>query len=309
MRAAGAIRRCRRPCWPSGRTCCRSAIGCAPNSNALRWGSDQTRTAVPFQPGIAAMECPFCAETIKDEATVCKHCSRDLRVVIPIVHEIQDVVAELDRLQRRLDQVNTSLAMFDRPVRFLFLNGGIYVVLPALLLIAAHYLVIMKFDWPQLYLRIASVIIPLPFGMAAYAFSRIGYRGAFGLGVLIAAFSVFGMLSVVSYVDGTPIVPASFREWRETVEYGLSIALSFLTGNILVILVLWLLPNTIASGGKPSAAAYRAARMLGQHVGEDAMRRRARRIQDLMQTVGPLAGVAATAAGSIYTGLKGMLGP
>jgi hypothetical protein len=255
------------------------------------------------------MECPFCAETIKDEATVCKHCNRDLRVAIPVIHEIQDVVAELDRLQRRLDQVNTSLAMFDRPVRFLFLNGGIYVLLPTLLLLAAHYLVIMKFDWPQLYLRIASVIIPLPFGMAAYAFSRIGFRGAFGLGVMIAALSVFGMLAVVSYADGTPIVPGSFREWRETVEYGLSIALSFLTGNILVILVLWALPNTIASGGKPNAAAYRMARMLGQHVGEETMRRRARRIQDLMQTVGPLAGVVATAAGSIYTGLKGIVGP
>jgi hypothetical protein len=255
------------------------------------------------------MECPFCAETIKDEATVCKHCSRDLRIVLPIVGEIQEAVAELDRLQRRLDQVNTSLALYDRPARFLFRNGGIYVLLPALMLLVAHYLVIMKFDAPQLYLRIASFIIPLPFGMAAYAFNRIGFRGAFGLGVLIAALSVFGMLAVVSYVDGTPIVPASFREWRETVEYGLSIALSFLTGNILVILVLWLLPTTIASGGKPNAAAYRIARMLGQHVGQETMRRRARRIQDLMQTVGPLAGVVATAAGSIYTGLKGVFGP
>lgn len=255
------------------------------------------------------MECPFCAETIKDEATVCKHCSRDLRMAIPVMLEIQDVVADLDRLQRRLDQVNTSLALFDRPVRFLFLNGGIYVVLPALLLIATHYVVVMKFDWPLLYLRVASFLIPLPFGMAAYAFSRIGYRGAFGLGALTAALSVFGMVSVVSYVDGTPIIPASFREWRETLEYGTSIALSFLTGNILVILVLWLLPTTIASGGKPSAAAYRAARMLGQHVGEDTIRRRARRIQALAQTVGPLAGVVATAAGSIYTGLKGILGP
>ena len=255
------------------------------------------------------MECPFCAETIKDEATVCKHCNRDLRVVLPVVEEIQEIVAELDRLQRRLDQVNTSLALYDRPARFLFLNGGIYVLIPTLMLLFAHYLVIMKLDASQLYLRIASFIIPLPFGMAAYAFSRIGFRGAFGLGVLIASLSVFGMFCVVSYVDGTSIVPASLREWRETVEYGLSIALSFLTGNILVILVLWLLPSTIAAGGKPSAAAYRVARMLGQHVGEDAMRRRARRIQDLMQTVGPLAGVAATAAGSIYTGLKGMFGP
>lgn len=254
------------------------------------------------------MECPFCAETIKDEATVCLHCSRDLRIVLPVVHQVHQIVAELDQLQRRLDQVNTSLAMFDRPVRFMFLNGGIYVILPTLLLLVAHYLVVMKFDWPQLYLRIASVIIPLPFGMACHAFSRIGYRGAIGLGVLTASLSVFGMFSVVAYVDGTSIVPTNFREWRETVEYGLSIALSFLTGNILVILILWMLPTTIASDGKPSAAAYRAARMLGRHVADETMRRRARRIQDLMRTVGPLAGVAATAAGSVYTGLKGMLG-
>ncbi len=254
------------------------------------------------------MECPFCAETIKDEAIVCKHCNRDLRAVLPIINEIQDIVAELDRLQRQIDRANTSLAMFDRPVRFLFLNGGIYVMVPSLILLATHYLITILLNAPNLYLRIASMILPLPFGAAAYAFSRIGYRGAVGLGLLTAIFSVTGMLAIVAYVDGTSMVPETFREWREIVEYGLSIALSFLTGNILVILVLFILPSTIASSGKPNAAAYRIARMLGQHVGQETMRRRARRIQDLMQTVGPLAGVVATAAGSIYTGLKGVLG-
>ena len=61
-------------------------------------------------------------------------------------------------------------------------------------------------------------------------------------------------------------------------------------------------------GGKPNPVAYKVAGLLGQHVGEEHLRRRARTIQDLMTTAGPLLGVVGTAAGSIYAGLKGVIG-
>src|SRR4051794_27715412 len=114
------------------------------------------------------MDCPFCAETIKEEALVCRHCSRDLRVVRPIVLENQHLVAELDHLQSELDRVNARLAFLQRPVPFLLWHATLYVLMPSLLLLGAHVFVTMLLDISSIYLRVASVLIPVPFGMSLY---------------------------------------------------------------------------------------------------------------------------------------------
>ena len=98
--------------------------------------------------------------------------------------------------------------------------AALYVVPVVLLLLIAHYLVTVQFNISPLYLRLASFAIPLPFGMATYAVNKIGWRGAFGIGALIAFLSVSGMLTVIGFIDNVPIIPPTFLEWRELFEYG-----------------------------------------------------------------------------------------
>src|SRR5215470_312296 len=156
------------------------------------------------------MECPFCAETIKDEALACKHCSRDLRVVRPMLLEIDDIVTELDKLRQDLDRVNARLERYQNPLRYFATHLVLYVLIPSLLLVTAHVLVTIVFDLSQLPLRLASVAIPLLFGFIAYPLHKISMNGALALALLTAALSVHAMLTVTGLHDHVPILPETW---------------------------------------------------------------------------------------------------
>lgn len=253
------------------------------------------------------MECPFCAEFVKQEAIVCRHCSRDLRLVKPVIAEIQTTLTEIERLRRDLDKARLRLAL-RTPGRFLAYYGALYLLLPAALLIAAHGIIIYLLDLPALHLRLACTLIPLPFGAALFGIQRAGFRWALIWGALTALLAVAGMDGVVSLTDGVPFFPRTMRDWKEVVEFLASIMLAYGAGNILAIGLFRLLPSRITLVGTPGAVAHAIARMTTSYAGAETVRRRARRIQALMTTVMPLIGFVSTFGASLYAGLKGLIG-
>jgi len=127
-------------------------------------------------------------------------------------------------------------------------------------------------------------------------------------GIFAGLFSVGGMLAVVALVDNVPLLPQSLRDWRETLEYVASIALATVTGSVIAILVRRMLPRTLDSTRAPSPAAITIARTVGRHVGTQALRHRAQKIQDNFGTIATAAAALAAGAGSIYTGVRALLG-
>lgn len=253
------------------------------------------------------MECPFCAEEVKDEALVCKHCSRDLKIPKPLIEENQELIATIAEMQLELNQLKAELARYKTPLPFWAHHLAIYIVPPILLLLAAHVLLIMRLDVNPLIMRAASMLIPLPFGFALAWVAHLRWQMAIVVGLIIGILAVTGMTAIVGFVDDVPILPQNLREWRETTEYAVSIALATLTGNIIASIVQNMLPKHVVGRQRPSKVAMRMAMMIGPPVGRQALRRRAEKIGTLLKTAGSLGAAGGSAAGTIYTGIRALI--
>ncbi|MBU3555220.1 hypothetical protein [Polynucleobacter sp. UB-Piko-W3] len=260
------------------------------------------------------MNCPYCLSEVSEEAHVCKTCSRDLYLFKPMIAKIasledqlaaipsQEVnelrIAELECLLEEQNQQLASRSMFAWVK-----DIALYLILPLLLLLLAHWLIAIVYDTKMIYLRIISMALPLPF--AYFLFEGHAYKlFPWFVGVVFLAISsVIGMSWITSLVDHSPVWPQNLFEWREVLEYSASIAFSFLTGMLLggvayaskqrrrhagIMNMLIKVTSTQSAGG----------------VSIQGMHGLMKSLQDYGGTVVALG----TTAVSIYTGLKGIIG-
>lgn len=257
------------------------------------------------------MQCPYCISSVDEAALACPYCARDLQLVKHLLGRIEDLERRLEEAGVPYGEVlNTGEPIGAQgeveddwqapPPRYATSLLG--TLLPALaLLVAAHGILLFLFDVNPLYLRITSVLIPMPFGFALFRRDpgRLWLSALAGIGMACGA--VWGMLTVTALVDHVPVLPQDVREAREVLEYSISIGLAFLTGLLISKAV------SRQKGGRQQAGLIVkliALLFAKDRKGQTGIERMHKQLQPIISILTPVF----TALASLYAGIKVLLG-
>lgn len=264
------------------------------------------------------MQCPYCTSDINDAAVVCPVCTRDLYLIKPLLEKISGLEAQIEQsaalsapaLEARVAELEAEIAdlhnnravaaEMHKPHKPFAASAAIGFAVALVLLLAAHGLIVMIYDLKPILLRIASLIIPLPVGLVLHVRFPQRAWSTVALAALTGVLAVLAMSAVTGYVDNAPVLPQNLRDWREFIEYSLSIMFSFVTGLLLAKLM-HVKKKAVEAG---PITLFIAHLFTFDDDGELGLQKMVSKLNKMASTFAP----AGAAALSVYTGIKAVIG-
>jgi hypothetical protein len=215
------------------------------------------------------MICPYCTEHVSDVALVCKHCHRDLYVVRSLMEKLDEAISRLETMETGARGVQVpSVVTRTHPATKLFhgMSPVSAISLSFIFLVVAHFIIIIEYNLPLIYLRAVSIAVPLTIGFMCEQPRRRSVAAGLLYGAIVAITSIVAMSAVVGKIDNIPVLPRGAFEWREFAEYSVSITFGFLTGALLRLLALTIYAATATQDRITVAISRIAAKALGAKI-------------------------------------------
>jgi hypothetical protein len=106
-----------------------------------------------------------------------------------------------------------------------------YLVVPVVILLAAHHVIVNALDLNDEYLRAVTIAVPFGFGFLLAWHAGRGAAAAAAIAAAVGLIAVTGMTVSEGLSSGDPILPQTRFEWRDNIEFAASIALSLIVGH------------------------------------------------------------------------------
>ncbi len=107
-----------------------------------------------------------------------------------------------------------------------------YFVVPLVLMLAAHYVILIN-NLNNDYLWLAATAIPFAFGFAQFWAGNSGGMPATVAALALGLIGASAMSVSESFISGDPILPQNRFEWRDNIQFAGAIALSLVAGYVL----------------------------------------------------------------------------
>ena len=176
------------------------------------------------------------------------------------------------------------------------------VVLPLALLLLAHWILLFIYDVKPLYLRLTTLVLPIPFGIALALRFGVRLGPAVAVATAVGLCAVAGMLGLTGVIDKVPFLPSSTRDWRETIEYVGGIGGAFFTGCLIAHAIA--VARNAQPRTPPRIIVLAVKAFKPNDKGEMGVEVLAKRIQRLVNAATP----AVTGAAAFYAGIQGVIG-